>query len=47
MFSVEFEPVILAIEQPQTHASDRMTTGVGTELAYNSNILMYAKLIYM
>jgi hypothetical protein len=47
MFSVEFEAVIAAIERPQTHASDRTTTGVGTEVTNNSNILMYAKLICM
>jgi hypothetical protein len=47
MFSVEFKPVIPAIEGPHTHASDRTTTGIETELTYNSNILMYAKLIYI
>jgi len=47
MFSVEFEPVIPAIERPQTHASDRTTTGVGTQVTFNCNILMYAKLIYI
>jgi hypothetical protein len=45
MFSVEAERVIPAIERPQTHASDRTTTEIGTEVTYNSNILMYAKLL--
>ena len=47
MFSVEFGPVIPAIERPHIHASDCTTTGVGTEVTYTSNILMYAKLIYI
>jgi hypothetical protein len=47
MFSVEFQPAIPAIERPHTHTSDRTTTGIETEVTYNSNILMYAKLIYI
>jgi hypothetical protein len=36
---VGFEPAITASEQPQTHASDRAATGMGTE-----NVSLYLEL---
>jgi hypothetical protein len=34
---VEFEPMILVSERPQTHALDRTATGIGMDYIKNTN----------